>query len=219
MAHKIHDYRGRDIIVQYDGQRCIHAAECVTRLRAVFDTSRRRWIEPDNAPADDIAEVVWHCPTGALHFERTDGGAQEPMPQMNTITLVANGPLYARGNVQVVMANGSVLLTDTRVALCRCGASKDKPFCDNTHLRTPFHAPGARREHEPELPSPAGAPATPLVIHVEPNGPYIVQGEVEIYGANDQLVSRENEVWLCRCGGSNDKPFCDSSHLQIRFDE
>ena len=48
MTHRIHEYRGQSIVVRYDAQRCIHAAECVTRLSAVFDTSQRRWVEPDN---------------------------------------------------------------------------------------------------------------------------------------------------------------------------
>src|SRR5512141_3079249 len=101
MAHRVHEYKGKDIIVQYDANRCIHAAECIARLGEVFDTSRRRWVEVDNAPAADVAEAVFHCPTGALHFEPlTAGGpAREAVPSTNTITLVENGPLYVRGNV------------------------------------------------------------------------------------------------------------------------
>lgn len=216
MNYKIREYRGQNIVVRYDVQRCIHAAECVTRLREVFDTSKRPWVAPDNAPAGEVAAVAARCPTGALHFERLDGGAQEAVPATNTITLVANGPIYVRGNVTVVGADGAVILRDTRVALCRCGASQEKPFCDNAHLSTTFLAPGMRREHEPAA-AQDGQTAATLTITLDANGPYHLEGDVTIYGANRECIAQTNEAWLCRCGGSGDKPFCDSTHSTISF--
>ena len=216
MIHRIHEYRGQDIIVRYDPNRCIHAAECVSRLGDVFDTSRRRWVEPDNAPADEVATAVTLCPTGALHFERIDNFEREPIPSSNTITLVANGPIYVRGNVIVKDANGNVLLEDTRVALCRCGASRIKPFCDNAHISCDFGAGGMQREHPP-APAVPGQVAPRLVIEVEANGPYHVQGDVDIYTAHDRRIAHTNETWLCRCGASDDKPYCDSTHHDIAF--
>ena len=144
MPHRIHTYQGQAITVTYDAARCIHAAECVSHLRAVFDTSRRRWVEVDNAPGDAVADAVMHCPTGALHYE---GGqiAPELLPAQNTITLVTNGPLYARGNIVIKDNDGNAILRDTRVALCRCGKSANKPFCDNAHNAAKYRAPGMMR--------------------------------------------------------------------------
>jgi uncharacterized Fe-S cluster protein YjdI len=138
MSSKIREYTGEGIVVSYDVQRCIHAAECVRTLPQVFDPNRRPWINPQDASADDVAAAVQRCPTGALHFTRTDGGAPEPVPTENTITLEPNGPLYIRGNIELTDAQGTIVLHDTRVALCRCGASEIKPFCDGSHERVGF---------------------------------------------------------------------------------
>lgn len=133
------NYTGKDIHVSYDIRRCIHAAECVRGLPQVFDTEKRPWIAVDNADADEVAEVVMRCPTGALRFERQDGGDAEPIQDHTTIHPVRNGPLYLRGDLTITTSDGEVL-KDTRMALCRCGASQNKPFCDNSHFRIGFKA-------------------------------------------------------------------------------
>ena len=112
---------------------CIHTANCIRAQPGVFDPTRRPWIEVNNATADDIAEAVMRCPTGALAFDRHDGGAQEPAPEETTIDPRPNGPLFVRGRVRIVDPQGNVIREATRVALCRCGGSANKPFCDNTH--------------------------------------------------------------------------------------
>jgi len=127
------EYRGDDIVVIWEPVFCIHAANCLAGLPDVFDASRRPWVEPDLAPADDIAEVVMSCPTGALHFRRLDGGAEEPEPSETTVDVRPNGPLYVRGKIRIEDASGHLIREDTRVALCRCGGSENKPFCDGTH--------------------------------------------------------------------------------------
>jgi uncharacterized Fe-S cluster protein YjdI len=65
------------IEITYDAHRCIHAAECIRGLPAVFDGGRRPWIAPSGASADEIANVIARCPSGALHFKRRDGGSSE----------------------------------------------------------------------------------------------------------------------------------------------
>ncbi len=134
---KIREYRGRGIVVRYEVQRCIHAEECVHGLDAVFNPDRRPWIEATAAQPDEIAAVVAQCPTGALTFERTDGGPQE-IPAAPAISLAVDGPLYVRGAVEIVDHEGRVITADSRVALCRCGASKNKPYCDDSHLAIGF---------------------------------------------------------------------------------
>ncbi len=79
----IRHYADERIDVSYDATRCIHAAECVHGLPAVFDTARRPWILPSGADADAIAAVVAKCPTGALHATRLDGGPAEDVPSEN----------------------------------------------------------------------------------------------------------------------------------------
>ena len=133
------DYTGKDINVSYDIRRCIHAAECVRGLPDVFNTRKRPWIAVDNADADRVAEVVLRCPSGALHFERQDSGADEPIPTETSIMPVKDGPLYIRGDLAITTSDGEVF-KETRMSLCRCGASMNKPFCDNSHRVIGFKA-------------------------------------------------------------------------------
>src|SRR3712207_5173383 len=114
-------YRSERIFVSFDPERCIHARYCVRGLPEVFDPSQRPWIRPDLAHPDRVAEVVMRCPTGALQFDRRDGGAPEPVPRENVITVVVDGPLYVRGDILIEGPLGETLFEDTRVALCRCG--------------------------------------------------------------------------------------------------
>jgi hypothetical protein len=107
----------------------------------VFDVNRRPWILPENADADAIAQIVAQCPSGALHFRRLDGGAQEAPDAEPTLLTLPDGPLLVRGDIDVVDSEGNVFRHDTRLALCRCGASENKPFCDNSHRRIGFRAP------------------------------------------------------------------------------
>ena len=209
---KVHEYKGQSILVTYDAKRCIHAAECVHGLPEVFDPEARPWVDPDAASADQLAEVVMRCPTGALQFERTDGGAAESAPAENTIAVDADGPLYVHGDVEVVDSEGAVVAGDPRVALCRCGASENKPFCDGRHSKVEFRDSGA-------IPDPrlrdGDSDAGKLKITLAANGPLILDGPVTVTGGDDRCTGGRGA--LCRCGASENKPFCDGAHAKIGF--
>ncbi len=140
MSEKGRKYTAEGIVVYYQPRLCIHAAECVRNLPQVFDTQKKPWINPENALADQIAEVVQLCPSGALQFERLDGGEAEPVPTFVQVSAVANGPLYVRGPLGFTNPQGAVVYQGTRAVLCRCGASSNKPFCDNSHRQIGFRA-------------------------------------------------------------------------------
>ncbi len=86
-------YEGQSIRVYFDPARCIHARECVLGLPAAFRTDKRAWVQPDEAPADDLAAVIRGCPSGALTYERLDDGGSEAPPAVNRVRLWENGPL------------------------------------------------------------------------------------------------------------------------------
>lgn len=134
------EYTNEAITVYWEAQYCIHTAACLMGLPEVFDSGRRPWIDISRAEADDIAQVVMRCPTGALHFRRHDGGEQETAPAAASVQPRKNGPLFARGAIRVVDMEGKVVREDTRVAFCRCGQSDNKPFCDGTHRAIGFQA-------------------------------------------------------------------------------
>jgi uncharacterized Fe-S cluster protein YjdI len=133
-------YANDVIEVHWEPQLCIHTRSCVERLGGVFDPGRRPWIDVDAADPDAIAATVLTCPTGALHFVRRDGGAKEEAPEQATIAPQPDGPLFVRGKVRVVDADERLIREDTRLALCRCGTSGNKPFCDGSHRRVGFRA-------------------------------------------------------------------------------
>ncbi len=214
MAHRLHNYTGEKIDVTYDAGRCIHAAECISRLHAVFDNSKRPWVQPDAGLADGVAATILHCPSGALHYERKDGGAVEPTPTQNTILLAEDGPLYLRGDFTIVNGAGEVVVNDTRAALCRCGASRNKPFCDNTHITIGFTAPATVAEPQTTLETLDGGK---LHIETTTNGSLHFSGNFMLVNDEGETVYQGTDEWLCRCGGSANKPFCDSTHNKIGF--
>lgn len=217
MAIKPRTYESESIDVQYELKRCIHAEECVRQLNAVFDNQKRPWIQPEHGTADSIAETIQHCPTGALHYTRKDGDAAETIPESNTIQLDANGPLLVHGDVTIIDGEDVFVLQDTRVALCRCGASKNKPFCDNSHKDIHFEAADALKEGAEVglevLPAPGGK----LELKPQTNRSLRVRGNFTILNGKGEEVFKGTEQWLCRCGGSANKPFCDGTHKTNGF--
>ncbi|MEM7351277.1 MAG: CDGSH iron-sulfur domain-containing protein [Acidobacteriota bacterium] len=214
MGAKLHQYEGQSTRVTYDAKRCIHAAECVHGLPDVFDPKARPWVNPDAASAEELAAVVARCPTGALRLTRLDGGPAEETPTQNTVTIDPNGPLYVHGDVQVVDAEGAVVTSDLRIALCRCGASTNKPFCDGKHAEVEFEDSGA-------IPAPqlrdGDAASGQLKVTLAKNGPLILDGPLTLQGGEDTCSGSRGA--LCRCGASANKPFCDGAHAKIGFSD
>ncbi len=134
-------YRGRDVEVSFDLDICIHIGECLRGNPRVFELNRRPWTLPDMAPADEVAEIVRRCPSGALLYKRLDGGPQEDPSETTKVTPMRDGPLLVTGKIEVRRDDGSVE-TLPRATLCRCGESQHKPFCDNQHLAVGFRASG-----------------------------------------------------------------------------
>jgi CDGSH-type Zn-finger protein/uncharacterized Fe-S cluster protein YjdI len=201
--------------VNYDVNRCIHARECVRGLPEVFNPDKRPWIDPDNADAEDVAEVILECPTGALQFNRTDDGTEEPVPDTNVITVWPDGPLYLRGDIEIVTPNDTTLLEDTRVALCRCGASENKPLCDNSHVDVDFEAVGT--EEAPKADSQAEDSNGVLIVTPMPDGPVQIRGQFKLQSADGTETIQDSSTALCRCGESANKPFCDGTHSEVGF--
>lgn len=134
---KIQVHENDDIRVSYDPNICEHAAECVKGLSKVFNPQQRPWIQVDKASADEIATVIDRCPTGALRYQRKGNAAAAASTQAEAVevSLVSNGPLRIAGPVVIKDPDGNVILEASKMSLCRCGLSENKPFCDGSHLR------------------------------------------------------------------------------------
>jgi CDGSH-type Zn-finger protein len=155
------------------------------------------------------------CPTGALHVERLDGGPAEPVPSRNMVTVAPDGPLYLRGELEIETPEGVV--HDTRAALCLCGASQSKPFCDGSHQEAGFRHDGGFLLGEPIAPPPSDADG-PLRVRPSRRGPLLLSGVLEVRGADLGTFARIQHPALCRCGHSGLKPFCDGTQHEIGFD-
>jgi len=183
-------------------------------LPKVFEQGRRPWIDPDVAEPDQIQEVVLCCPTGALEFERLDGSSDESPPDEGLVRIAADGPLYLHGDIEIVDGEGTVLERGVRRALCRCGASATKPFCDNTHETIGFSDAG----HVTGTPPSSDASGSKMTVTLAKNGPLLVGGAVVLEDANGDVQFRGVKAAFCRCGASKTKPFCDGSHVGEGFE-
>lgn len=127
-------YSGRDIEVTYDATRCIHYAECVRGLPAVFDTQQRPWIQVDNAAASEVTEVVRRCHSGALQYRLTDGPVEVPNTP-TSVTPYADGAVVLEGDVQISGIPDEVNYVaqhEKRLTSCGCSKSALWLLCDNT---------------------------------------------------------------------------------------
>lgn len=125
-------YEGEEVTIHYNRLLCSHAAECGRRQKAAFDSSRKPWIVPDNAPKQGILDVVKACPSGALRFSLPGEAPQHAHPDAKGITVERDGPYRVTG-VPLAASRLAKGASPDKYVLCRCGASKNKPYCDGSH--------------------------------------------------------------------------------------
>jgi len=216
MGKRFQAYKGKSVTITFDTTRCIHVGECVRGLGRVFDSKKTSWIQPDNAAVEDVVEVIKRCPTGALKFIRKDGGEAEQPEAVNCVTVSEDGPLYAQGRIQINRPDGSVLLNDTRVAFCRCGATGHPPYCDGRHEKIGFSASGNK---PPACPASEEEVKEGEILRITPmkNGPLMLAGPVKIHTVDGECIFQGTKAALCRCGASAMKPFCDGAHSRVGF--
>jgi uncharacterized Fe-S cluster protein YjdI len=131
------EYATEEIVVEWEPRLCYHSQNCVRSLPQVFDDSRRPWVKIDAATADEVEAAVALCPSGALRTRRV-GARVENRAKPPEVCASANGPLLVSGGVRILDAEGNLLFEGEKVALCRCGGSSNKPFCDGTHKTNGF---------------------------------------------------------------------------------
>jgi CDGSH-type Zn-finger protein/uncharacterized Fe-S cluster protein YjdI len=207
-------YEGRQADVQWDGRLCIHVGECGRAANELFVSGRQPWCEPDRVSVDEVVDVVLRCPSGALTFRRKDRGPEETADSENVVSVMYNGPLYVRGDLEIDGAEPDMPGVRFRAALCRCGQSKRKPFCDNSHEEAGFQDYGAVGEKGDGLDAPGGK----LRVSPAPNGPLLLSGSFAIAAASGRRAWKGTKAALCRCGHSSNKPFCDGSHKRVGFE-
>jgi len=206
-------YPGKEADVSWHGGLCIHIGECGRAKGDLFVGGRKPWCQPDDVSNDEVEDVVLRCPTGALSVTFADGTNPETADPENTVSVAYNGPLFVRGDLDIDNAPDNVPGLNFRAALCRCGHSKNKPYCDNSHDDAGFRDYGAVGETGDASPEKGG----PLAIKAAKDGPLLVKGNVTIKNGSGRNARSGKQVALCRCGASTNKPFCDGSHKKAGF--
>ncbi|MDA9009115.1 CDGSH iron-sulfur domain-containing protein [Alphaproteobacteria bacterium] len=130
----------------------------------------------------------------------------------NTIKINPNGPLSAKGTLTISVAGSSE--EKSSAYLCRCGASENKPYCDGAHNTCGFEDVGGLGEHQ--LTSGENTGTEGLEINVKKNGPLVVGGPMTLTGGEE--VCQSERLFLCRCGASKNRPYCDGSHKAVGFE-
>lgn len=203
---------GQRVTVIFDGNRCVHSRNCVLSHPEVFVPNvKGEWIFPNAAAPEEVVRIGQNCPSGAIRVLRNDGkGGSDTPPVVNTLRIRENGPLAIEAELTV----SGTPHPGPRATLCRCGHSANKPFCDGAHVAAGFTASG-----EPAAKDTAALEFRngPVDLQPQPNGPLKVVGNLEIVSGTGRTVNKVRQAFLCRCGHSANKPYCDGSHKAAGF--
>lgn len=210
---KVFKYGGERATVSWHSRLCIHVGECGRAKGDLFVAGRKPWCQPDLSPDEEVEDVVLRCPTGALTVDYEDGTHVETADAENTVHVAYNGPLFVRGELDIADAPANAPGLNFRAALCRCGKSWNKPYCDNSHEKDGFQDYGAVGESA----SADAARGGTLSIQAIEDGPLMCKGNITIFNSSGRAAFSGDKVFLCRCGASNNKPFCDGEHKKVGF--
>lgn len=131
------DYAGKKITIHDNRGICAHAGVCTDNLPSVFRMRNEPWIVPDSAEVQEIIDTIRGCPSGALSYS-IDGEEYRDQDREPKVTLSKDGPYCVTGGVELLNVPRGEGASEEHYTLCRCGGSKNKPFCDGTHWHIGF---------------------------------------------------------------------------------
>ncbi len=137
LPDKLDIYKGKHITIHDNRGVCSHIGHCTDNLPQVFRMVTEPWIDPDAAEPEEIAKVIRMCPSGALSYTINDELHKE-YPHEPEIFVGNDRPYQVVGNIKLDDPDGSKPETQDHYTLCRCGSSKNKPFCDGSHWHVDF---------------------------------------------------------------------------------
>lgn len=139
MKEVIKHYKNDEITIVWENKKCIHSTLCWKGLVSVFNPKNRPWIDASNADAKTITAQIDKCPSGALsYFYNNTSETPVTINQQMQVEVAENGPLLIFGHMQINHNNQQISLKNNVTALCRCGASQNKPYCDGSHKKIDF---------------------------------------------------------------------------------
>ena len=129
-------YIGTEITINDNRSICAHSGVCTDNLSAVFRLKQEPFINPNAASVNEIINIIKKCPSGALSYTAKDDHVEENTE--SAVMVAPNGPYVVSGAVDLLETKRGEGASKTQVTLCRCGASKNKPFCDGSHWTINF---------------------------------------------------------------------------------
>ncbi len=209
---------GTQATIQFDAKKCVHSRNCVLSHPDVFVPNLQgAWIHPDAQPIEELIRIAKNCPSGAIRVTRNaksdvtgDVQSSDVFPLVNTVRVRENGPLAIEAELQIKGQPEP----SPRATLCRCGESKNKPYCDGSHVMAGFVASGEPMTVSLEALAARNGPVNVLPV---PNGPLGLVGNLEVVTGTGRTCNKVRETHLCRCGRSKNKPYCDGSHIAAGF--
>jgi CDGSH-type Zn-finger protein len=136
-GNKRRNHVGKRITIHDNRGICSHAGFCTDTLASVFRMKSKPWIDPDGAEVEAIIQTIKQCPSGALSYSIEDVEYRDQARE-SMITVSKDGPYYVTGGVVLKDQPRGEGASDEHYTLCRCGASKNKPFCDGSHWHIQF---------------------------------------------------------------------------------
>ncbi len=129
---KIDTYEGKNITIYDNHAVCTGAGFCAEYSPGIFNPQRNPWIDPDAEEAEKTAATIRLCPSGALSY-KIGKEYYKDQDRESSISITKNGPYNIVGGIELCDPQGSKPESAEHYSLCRCGASKNKPFCDGSH--------------------------------------------------------------------------------------
>ena len=127
------NYEGKEINITFNRSICSGAAYCVKKFPNIYsESSSTNWISPDKGTIEEVIRSIKNCPSGALSYE-LNGKREFENFDKPTLHIKKRGPLNVKGDFELEKMSFSTHANVHKYALCRCGNSKNKPFCDYTH--------------------------------------------------------------------------------------
>lgn len=207
---------GKNSTIYFESQKCIHSRGCVLSHPDVFVPNvPGAWIHPDAQSVEELIHVAKSCPSGAIRVVRNSPKAGEVAdsdspPFVNVLRVRENGPLAIEAEFLVRGERQA----SPRSTLCRCGHSALKPYCDGSHTAAGFVASG---EPAAAIMEALAHRNGPVDLRPVPNGPLRLVGNLEVVSGTGRTCNKVTETYLCRCGQSSNKPYCDGSHKAAGF--
>jgi len=134
---KRENYIGKQITIHDNRGICAHAGRCTDGLAAVFHLKEEPWIYPDSATVEEIIKTINQCPSGALSYS-VDGVEHRDRDAEPSIFIAPNGPYVVSGGPSLENTERCEGTSMEHFTMCRCGGSKNKPFCDGSHWYNKF---------------------------------------------------------------------------------